>query len=56
MNPLVASSRQLSDQVDALRFPSVPYVYNPLVYARDRTRHTSSAGARRLRASCSCSA
>jgi single-strand selective monofunctional uracil DNA glycosylase len=34
MNPLVASSRQLSDQVDALRFPSVPYVYNPLVYAR----------------------
>ena len=35
MTPLVAISRELSDQVDALRFPSVPFVYNPLVYARD---------------------
>ena len=34
MTPLVAISRELSDQVDALRFPSVPFVYNPLVYAR----------------------
>ena len=34
MDPLVANSRQLSEQVDALRFPSVSYVYNPLVYAR----------------------
>ena len=31
MTPLVAISRELSDQVDALRFPSVPFVYNPLV-------------------------
>ena len=34
MNPLVTISRELSDRVDALRFPSVPFVYNPLVYAR----------------------
>jgi len=34
MNPLVAVSRELSDRVDALAFPSVPFVYNPLVYAR----------------------
>jgi single-strand selective monofunctional uracil DNA glycosylase len=34
MDPLVTISRRLSEQVDALRFPSVPYVYNPLVYAR----------------------
>jgi single-strand selective monofunctional uracil DNA glycosylase len=34
MTPLVAISRELSGQVDALRFPSVPFVYNPLVYAR----------------------
>ena len=34
MTPLVAISRELSDQVDALRFPSVPFVYNPLAYAR----------------------
>ncbi len=27
-------SRELSDQVDTLPFPSVPFVYNPLVYAR----------------------
>jgi single-strand selective monofunctional uracil DNA glycosylase len=34
MTPLVAISRQLSDEVERLDFPSVPYVYNPLVYAR----------------------
>jgi single-strand selective monofunctional uracil DNA glycosylase len=34
MTPLVAISRELSDQVDALRFPSVAIVYNPLAYAR----------------------
>jgi single-strand selective monofunctional uracil DNA glycosylase len=34
MNALVAISRELSAQVEALRFPSVPYVYDPLVYAR----------------------
>jgi single-strand selective monofunctional uracil DNA glycosylase len=34
MTPLVAISRELSARVDALEFPSVPYVYNPLVYAR----------------------
>jgi single-strand selective monofunctional uracil DNA glycosylase len=34
MNPLVTISRELCDQVESLRFPSVPYVYNPLVYAR----------------------
>jgi single-strand selective monofunctional uracil DNA glycosylase len=34
MDALVTISRHLSEQVDALRFPSVPYVYNPLVYAR----------------------
>jgi single-strand selective monofunctional uracil DNA glycosylase len=34
MNALVAISRELSTQVDALRFPSVPFVYNPLAYAR----------------------
>jgi single-strand selective monofunctional uracil DNA glycosylase len=34
MDALVRISRELSAQVDALRFPSVPYVYNPLAYAR----------------------
>jgi single-strand selective monofunctional uracil DNA glycosylase len=34
MNPLVRISRDLSTRVDALRFPSVAVVYNPLVYAR----------------------
>jgi single-strand selective monofunctional uracil DNA glycosylase len=34
MTPLVAIGRELSDKVDALRFPSVPFVYNPLAYAR----------------------
>ncbi len=33
MNALVSISRELSERVDALRFPSVPYVYNPLAYA-----------------------
>lgn len=34
MTPLVAISRELSTRVDALAFPSVPVVYNPLDYAR----------------------
>lgn len=34
MNALVTISRELSARVDALEFPSVPYVYNPLQYAR----------------------
>ena len=34
MTPLVAISSELSARVDALAFPSVPFVYNPLVYAR----------------------
>jgi single-strand selective monofunctional uracil DNA glycosylase len=34
MTPLVAISRELCEQVEQLGFPSVPYVYNPLVYAR----------------------
>ena len=36
MNVLVTISRELSAQVGALRFPSVPFVYNPLDYARAR--------------------
>ena len=34
MNALVSIGRDLSERVDALRFPSVPFVYNPLEYAR----------------------
>lgn len=34
MNALVTISRELAAHVDALHFPSVPFVYNPLVYAR----------------------
>jgi single-strand selective monofunctional uracil DNA glycosylase len=34
MDALVRISRELCAQVEALRFPSVAYVYNPLVYAR----------------------
>jgi single-strand selective monofunctional uracil DNA glycosylase len=34
VDALVRISRELCAQVDALRFPSVPYVYNPLEYAR----------------------
>ena len=34
MTPLVAISSELSARVDALAFPSVSFVYNPLVYAR----------------------
>jgi single-strand selective monofunctional uracil DNA glycosylase len=34
MNALVAISRELSARVDGLAFPSVPFVYNPLDYAR----------------------
>ena len=33
MAPLVEISAELSQRVGALAFPSVPYVYNPLVYA-----------------------
>jgi single-strand selective monofunctional uracil DNA glycosylase len=33
MIPLVAIGSDLAASVDRLRFPSVPYVYNPLVYA-----------------------
>jgi len=34
MNALVTISRALCARVDALEFPSVPFVYNPLDYAR----------------------
>ena len=34
MTPLVSVSRDLCEEVERMRFPSVPYVYNPLVYAR----------------------
>jgi len=34
MDALVTISRELSAYVGELRFPSVPFVYNPLVYAR----------------------
>lgn len=34
VDALVSISRELAAQVDALRFPSVHLVYNPLVYAR----------------------
>ncbi len=34
MDALVAISRELAARADTLRFPSVPVVYNPLVYAR----------------------
>jgi single-strand selective monofunctional uracil DNA glycosylase len=34
MTPLVTISRDLCERVEAFDFPSVPYVYNPLVYAR----------------------
>ena len=34
MSALVDISAELSTRVEALRFPSVPFVYNPLVYAR----------------------
>ena len=35
MTPLVTISRDLCKQVEQMAFPSVPYVYNPLVYARE---------------------
>ena len=35
MTPLVTISRDLCEQVEQMAFPSVPYVYNPLVYARE---------------------
>ena len=34
MTPLVSISRELCAQVEQLDLPSVPYVYNPLAYAR----------------------
>ena len=34
MTPLVTISRDLCEQVEQIDFPSVPYLYNPLVYAR----------------------
>ena len=34
MTPLVTISRELASRIEQLEFPSVPYVYNPLVYAR----------------------
>ena len=34
MNALVSISRELAARVEALAFPSVPFVYDPLVYAR----------------------
>ena len=34
MSSLVTISRRLSAQAEELRFPSVPWVYNPLEYAR----------------------
>jgi single-strand selective monofunctional uracil DNA glycosylase len=34
MSDLVTNSRELCARVEALRFPSAAYVYNPLVYAR----------------------
>lgn len=35
MTPLVEISRNLAARLDALSFPSVAYVYNPLLYARE---------------------
>ncbi len=35
MTPLVTISRELCARVEQLGFPSVPYVYDPLVYARE---------------------
>ena len=35
MTQLVTISRDLCEQVEQMSFPSVPYVYNPLVYARE---------------------
>jgi single-strand selective monofunctional uracil DNA glycosylase len=49
-SPLVTISRELSERVDALRFTSVPYVYNPLVYARaPNEAYLERWGARRPR-------
>jgi single-strand selective monofunctional uracil DNA glycosylase len=46
----VTISRVLSERVDALRFNSVPYVYNPLVYARaPHEAYLERWGARRPR-------
>lgn len=50
MSPLVAISRELCAQVDALEFPSTPYVYNPLAYARaPHEAYLERYGARRPR-------
>jgi single-strand selective monofunctional uracil DNA glycosylase len=50
MDAIVSISRELSAQVDELRFPSVPFVYNPLVYARaPHEAYLERWGARRPR-------
>jgi single-strand selective monofunctional uracil DNA glycosylase len=50
MDALVTISRELSAHVGELRFPSVPYVYNPLVYARaPHEAYLERWGARRPR-------
>ena len=50
MNALVRISRELSAQVEELRFPSVSFVYNPLVYARTpHERYLERFGAQRPR-------
>ena len=53
---LVSISAELSARVEALRFPSAPFVYNPLAYAWAPHGPTSNAGDRRCRAKSSCSA
>ena len=50
MDALVSISRELSAQVGELDFPSVPVVYNPLVYARTpHEAYLERWGARRPR-------
>ena len=56
MNALVSISRELSERVGALRFPSVPFVYNPLDYARAPHEAYLERWGRRRRARCSWSA
>ena len=50
MDTLVTISRELSVRVGELHFPSVPFVYNPLVYARaPHEAYLERWGARRPR-------
>ena len=50
MDALVTISRELAAHVDALRFPSVTVVYNPLVYARvPHEAYVARYGAKRPR-------